>query len=442
MEERGFDELTRRLGAATSRRQVLKGLLGAFVGTLLASLGVKSPPLAFAASTCDAGQIHQCEDQARIGFQASLNNCKKLRGMRGEGPAGMALCQAAAAWAFHEALQRCRNKHGCRGNQTCCHGQCVDTNRDEQNCGACDHACPDGAVCRGGHCHCRRDQVQCANGQCHDAHCPANKTLDPDLCTCVCRKLLDCPPGQSQDPVTCQCVPTCEGKSDGTPCGAGDGQCCSGQCVELDSNHENCGACGNACSDCQECIGGTCQDTCGSECLKCQDGLCVDNCGPCLTCDTGSGTCIAVSCPVCQSCDPAGSGVCEAVTNGTPCPDGKCQDGQCQPEQTCTEPKLPCSNGDCCDNSTDWGCCGDGCCGVRQTASGPGVACTGPDFHCCPPGTEVVMVGCQVDSDYCQPFSVVIDGQTYAPSSCGAEAMSEWSSFHPCSQYCVVEVLG
>ena len=54
MEERRFDDLTRVLGAARSRRQVLKGLLVTALGGVLASAGIRaSRPAMAAAPMCN-----------------------------------------------------------------------------------------------------------------------------------------------------------------------------------------------------------------------------------------------------------------------------------------------------------------------------------------------------------------------------------------------------
>ena len=42
------------------------------------------------------------------------------------------------------------------------------------------------------------------------------------------------------------------------PCGAGE-RCCGGACVDLDTDPDNCGRCGNPCDVCQVCHDGTCQ---------------------------------------------------------------------------------------------------------------------------------------------------------------------------------------
>src|SRR5690348_10281813 len=64
MEERRFDDLTRALGRGASRRTVLKGLLGAAFGGVLASVGVRAPRIAEAAvPTCNGvpyDPVSQC----------------------------------------------------------------------------------------------------------------------------------------------------------------------------------------------------------------------------------------------------------------------------------------------------------------------------------------------------------------------------------------------
>jgi len=119
----------------------------------------------------------------------------------------------------------------------------------------------------------------------------------------------------------------------GSRCGAGencyDGSClaacpggftdCSGTCRDLDSDRLNCGACENACLDGERCASGTCEVTCEAPLISCphdSDGdtvmdatMCSDttsdprNCGGCA----GSG---GVACARGEACV---SGSCETV---------------------------------------------------------------------------------------------------------------------------------
>lgn len=54
---------------------------------------------------------------------------------------------------------------GCPAPQSDCSGSCTDTSTDENNCGVCSHACPQGASCISGLC-----------------SCPVGKTLCSDTC--------------------------------------------------------------------------------------------------------------------------------------------------------------------------------------------------------------------------------------------------------------------
>jgi len=68
---------------------------------------------------------------------------------------------------------------------------------------------------------------------------------------------------------------------------------CDDECVNLDTDRENCGACGNDCADDELCQLGVCQETCDDPLILC-DGVCVDpdsdpaNCNSCgNVCPTG-----------------------------------------------------------------------------------------------------------------------------------------------------------
>ena len=92
------------------------------------------------------------------------------------------------------------------------------------------------------------------------AGCPAGV---PDECDGSCVELMS-------DPDNCggcgnQCPPTA-GCIDGqceAPCQDGGGSLCGATCVDLSSDQNNCGMCGNACVGLQLCVGGSCEDAQG-----------------------------------------------------------------------------------------------------------------------------------------------------------------------------------
>lgn len=148
----------------------------------------------------------------------------------------------------------------CDAGETACNGTCVDLMTDMNNCGACGEICESGLV-----------EVACVAGECVRISCPAAL---PTSC--------------SED-IT---IPIEE------------------RCVDLTSDPNNCGGCGNVC-DSGECAEGVCvpvSDECEEGEIVC-DGTCVasccdnNNCGGCGIVCTNGETCF--------------EGVCD-------CPSGNC----------------------------------------------------------------------------------------------------------------------
>jgi len=170
---------------------------------------------------------------------------------------------------------------------------------------------------------------------------------------------------------------------------------CDGVAVDLSTNQDHCGACGNACQPMERCSGGTCSflgcypnlavcdgicrslgdaKTCGSCDVACASTQvcslrrCVDACAPGLaTCD---GTCVDLA------RDPYNCGAC-----GSSCGDASCVNGVCT--DTCP------ASGNGGTGGSGWKSCVAGC---RDTTSDP--------LHCgacgneCAPGSACVKGSC------------------------------------------------
>ncbi len=268
----------------------------------------------------------------------------------------------------------------------CCHGQCISSN-DVANCGGCGTTCAPGTACWNGECFPTGD-------------CTANRNGYYDLCT--------------------------------LPTGAA-GNCCSGQCVDLNSDPNHCGYCYLACPLGRACSPAGCTGSCSSssDCpsgFSCIEGECIfSNCDVssdgvgCTEIDGGSGTCCGgtciggvgggsancegcgIDCPPGQTCvggDPAlfgGNaprfGTCVVVTG---CPEGtygcaldggalgyccgnRCMDLSSDPNN-CGGCGFPCPTGDTCSN--------DGC---VDDAGGQGLCAVNAD---CPAGTACAYGSC------------------------------------------------
>ena len=178
----------------------------------------------------------------------------------------------------------------CPVDRTNCNGGCVDVQSDRANCGACGTACKDGEVCSAGKCalSCQIGLVDC-NGVC------ANTLADRANCgTCG----ASCQPGE-----------VCSMGACAVDCGA-PLLACNNACVDVRFDPANCNGCGNACTGGANasavCDQGTCAIACKpsfADCdAKAQNGCEVDvtkdaaNCGACGVACSNNQQCIAGTC--------------------------------------------------------------------------------------------------------------------------------------------------
>ncbi len=154
-----------------------------------------------------------------------------------------------------------------------------------------------------------------------------------------------------------------------TVCPAGDSDCCFGGsdpsvCTNFATDPNNCGACGTVCSTGATCTGGSCVAPTPT-----------DTPAPTETPTNTPSACSGVTCPECQTCDPA-TGGCVEVAPNSPC--GTCGVGACEPH------------------------CGAACALTCIARTGPtGVACAG-DAEC-PTGAVCVSPACDAATGSCAP---------------------------------------
>ena len=119
---------------------------------------------------------------------------------------------------------------------------------------------------------------------------------------------------------SCQSCPDGGGADNSLFCHGAAGDCaatetsCSGTCANLDSDRDNCGACGTTCGDGMTCSSGQCVDGCDPGQSKC-GATCIDttqdqnNCGACGAACTSDQVCTNSAC-VCAPADITCGGTC------------------------------------------------------------------------------------------------------------------------------------
>lgn len=197
---------------------------------------------------------------------------------------------------------------------------------------------------------------------------------------------------------------------------------CDGQCVDLEADPNNCGGCGNACTDrcAPSCVAGQCAPIdCGDPCLICENGNCIPvDCGPCAECQNGA--CVPIDC-------------------GHPCL--VCQNGSCVPI-ACGVGES-CCNGQCIDLATDSANCGG--CGNACSQFGPNHVCVSGQcicphpcgMYCCAPeetclgGTPSICSGCPSGQWPCPDGCVDLATDNNNCGGCG-NVCTNYGPYHEC----------
>lgn len=409
MDGERFDELVKRWGAGSSRRGLLKTIMGAGIGGALAAAGVG-----------DAAAARRCRS---LGNVCSRNGDCCSAACAPASTTGRRLC------ACGDGLKPCNG--GCISSDACCTnadcaalaGPCVQgvCDRSTSACVAqplaVGHACDDGNPCTvNAACdrqrHCSGTPKSCPPGDaCNDERC------DPSTGQCVTQMktngtacTLDgvdscVTPSSCQAGICTAGSPVCQGKC-GTitdACGRAidcggcpTGQVCGGGAANI------CGACvadcAGKCGGVSDGCGGSCVSDCGAsigENKRCDNGVCVacvsgnQQCG-----GTHGECCFGLFCErgVCISqCGSDCAGKCAGEDNGC---GGTCGN-PCAQSQTCCK-------GQCC--SAGQTCCGGACCEANQTCCGGdtccpvGQTCCGGTCATCPVGGSCIGATCGCDT--------------------------------------------
>ncbi len=315
---------------------------------------------------------------------------------------------------------------GCPTGQVCC-GDAVNSDTGYRptcvsigplNCGSCNHQCGSRACCTGG------GRVECVNESPHNCGaCGTACTGSDQCCNGACADTITdcgqcgnaCPPGefcqQTQDGSSCAPLPAPDGGPDASADAAVDAAdpcenvtctgttCCSlggiADCVDLNTDKLNCGACNAVCPAGEVCVAKLCvpaeaaapDAAClqpGVFCGQAENACCSGVCG--TYGETQNLCCSPSQTPCTQGVNSAGSCCQYQATSpgGTPLgTDLWCQAGDGGTSRCCVTSSN--QTGPVCLTSAD--CC-DGYLSCTQTSSGP---------HCCNGGNQP----CRSDGDCC-----------------------------------------
>ncbi len=394
-----FDELTKGLAQAVSRRQVLQWIVGGLTGSVLVSLVGCAPPQNCRAgqTLCDGKCADTSQDPNNCGTCAKVCTASQLC-VNSSCTSGQTVCFGTTTNLASDRKNCGACGTFCTEGQLCCNGKCTDPSSDSANCGVCANVCsgtlhftcinsncvscpPENTFCNTGCADLMTDPKNCfacsnsclsgeacIKGTC--SPCPPNRTV----CQGVC-----CPDGQSCCNGRCTDVATDDHNCGscgfvcprGEMCGAGVCICkdiyCDAICTDPKNDPQNCGMCGNDCPAFTPCCGSTCcnifdghHKCCFLNTTDPLNGDCSDllvdpkNCGSCKNvCPAAQKFCVN---GMCQQC-PTGQTLCGGICCTA---DQNCLNGTCVCE---TQGKANC-NGKCVDTMTDahnCGVCGGDC---------------------------------------------------------------------------------
>lgn len=227
-----FDRLTRRLGAAGSRRRLLAAAAALALGTTAAE--GKAADAKGRQKRRDKRDGHRGHDRgAGHVVSPAKKKCKGGKVKCGKKCRDLTTDAANCGNCGHacDSGQRCVGSActgACSGGQTSCGGSCVDTQTDSANCGRCGNPCGSGKSCQGG---------QCVTPTCGANELLCGGTCVPSVGVHPCCSQADCggPTGSSNQIVCdetqrqCRCVAAGYGICLRTADGRGIcGECCAG----------------------------------------------------------------------------------------------------------------------------------------------------------------------------------------------------------------------
>jgi hypothetical protein len=241
MEDKWFDELSRRLAAPVTRRQAFRTIAAAALGGVLIRSGTGK---AFGQGNDDCA--HFCNDQFPPG--RDRGHCKSDAAKGGGlcyqcGPGANAcilkacngVCCAQGA-SCSNGICACPAGHGvCGDSGVACFGvgACTDLTTI-QNCGSCGNVCTSGQICT-------NEMCQSSNPECAGASCASPKLCGPSGSNCLCASLFGgggvClkqpPPGTTCADLSLKPCPT------GTECSPGQ-HCVVQTCCQTEDQRPVC----------------------------------------------------------------------------------------------------------------------------------------------------------------------------------------------------------